>query len=101
MFRKKWHSKFPTGALRTLVISNTRAKDYEHATETRLNTICRPVDTKDRFIAAVDAEVQEIRADKQRKARFMKEQIELRRQLRKSREEGIDTTILNMIKALN
>lgn len=49
----------------------------------------------------MDAEVQEIRADEQRKARFMKEQIELRRQLRKSREEGIDTTILNMIKALN
>ena len=44
------------------------------------------IDTKDKFIAAVDAEVQEIRADKQREARFMKEQIESRRQLRKSRE---------------
>ena len=62
------------------------------------------VDTKDKFIAAVDAEVQEIRADKQREARFMKEQIELRRQLRKSREEGQiqerNKNTLGLIKAL-
>ena len=62
------------------------------------------VDTKDKFIAAVDAEVQEIRADKKREARFMKEQIELRRQLRKSREEGQiqerNKNTLGLIKAL-
>ena len=62
------------------------------------------VDTKDKFIAAVDAEVQEIRADKKREARFMKEQIELRRQLRKSREAGRieerNENLLSMIKSL-
>ena len=58
------------------------------------------VDTNDKFIAAVDAEVQEIRADKQREARFMKEQIELRRQLRKSREAERDKNTLGLIKAL-
>ena len=35
--------------------------------------IFKTVDTKDKFVAAVDAEVQEIRADKQREARFMKD----------------------------
>ena len=62
------------------------------------------VDTKDKFVAAVDAEVQAIRADKQREARFAKEQIELRRQLRKSREEGQiqerNKNTLGLIKAL-
>lgn len=48
----------------------------------------------------MDAEVQEIRADKKREARFMKEHIELRRQLRKSEEAGRDKTVLNMIKSL-
>ena len=48
------------------------------------------------ILNTVDAEVQEIRADKQREARFMKEQIERRRELRKSREAGI----LDMAKAL-
>ena len=48
--------------------------------------------------------MQEIRADKKREARFMKEQIELRRQLRKSREEGQiqerNKNTLGLIKAL-
>lgn len=54
------------------------------------------VDTKDKFIAAVDSEIQDIRADKQREARFMKEQIERRRELRKNR----DKIMLNMVEAL-
>ncbi len=58
------------------------------------------VDTKDKFIAAVDAEVQEIRADKQREARFMKEQIERRRELRKNREAERNKNTLGLIKAL-
>ena len=89
-FREKWHPKIAAGDLRTLVVFNTKAKDYQHAAEIRpfFDMIRGTVDTKDKFIAAVDAEVQEIRADKKREARFMKEQIELRRQLRKSREEG-------------
>ena len=52
----------------------------------------------------MDAEVQEIRADKKRETRFVKEQIELRRQLRKSREEGQiqerNKNTLGLIKAL-
>ena len=44
----------------------------------------------------VDVKAQDIRADKQREARLMKEQIERRRELRKSRDENI----LAMIKAL-
>ena len=48
--------------------------------------------------------MQEIRADKKREARFVKEQIELRRQLRKSREEGQiqerNKNTLGLIKAL-
>lgn len=48
------------------------------------------------ILNTVDAEVQEIRADKQREARFMKEQIERRRELRKRWEAGI----LDMAKAL-
>lgn len=58
--------------------------------------IFKTVDTKDKFVAAVDAEVQAIRADKKREARFMKEQIERRRELRKSREVGILTVAKNM-----
>ena len=101
-FREKWHPEITAGDLRTMVVFNTKAQDYEHATEIRpfLDMIRGTVDTKDKFIAAVDAEVQEIRADKQREARFMKEQIELRRQLRKSEEAGRDKTVLNMIKSL-
>ena len=48
--------------------------------------------------------MQEIRADKKRETRFVKEQIELRRQLRKSREEGQiqerNKNTLGLIKAL-
>ena len=84
--------------MRTLVVFNTKAKDYQHAAEIRpfFDMIRGTVDTKDKFIAVVDAEVQEIRADKKREARFMKEQIELRRQLRKSREARILTVAKNM-----
>ena len=101
-FREKWHPEIAAGDLRTLVVFNTKAKDYQHAAEIRpfLDMIRGTVDTKDKFVAAVDAEVQAIRADKQREARFMKEQIELRRQLRKSEEAGRDKTVLNMIKSL-
>ena len=105
-FRDKWHSEISAGDLRTLVVFNTKAKDYQHAAEIRpfFDMIRGTVDTKDKFIAAVDAEVQEIRADKQREARFMKEQIELRRQLRKSREAGRieerNENLLSMIKSL-
>ena len=105
-FREKWHPEIAVGDLRTLVVFNTKAKDYEHAAEIRpfLDMIRGTVDTKDKFIAAVDAEVQEIRADKKREARFMKEQIELRRQLRKSREAGRieerNENLLSMIKSL-
>ena len=101
-FREKWHPEIAAGDLRTLVVFNTKAKDYQHAAEIRpfLDVIRGTVDTKDKFVAAVDAEVQAIRADKQREARFMKEQIELRRQLRKSEEAGRDKTVLNMIKSL-
>lgn len=105
-FRDKWHPKIAAGDLRTLVVFNTKAKDYQHAAEIRpfFDMIRGTVDTKDKFIAAVDAEVQEIRADKQREARFMKEQIELRRQLRKSREAGRieerNENLLSMIKSL-
>ena len=101
-FREKWHPEITAGDLRTLVVFNTKAKDYQHAAEIRpfLDMIRGAVDTKDKFVAAVDAEVQAIRADKQREARFMKEQIELRRQLRKSEEAGRDKTVLNMIKSL-
>ena len=97
-FREKWHPEITAGDLRTMVVFNTKAQDYEHATEIRpfLDMIRGNIDTKDKFIAAVDAEVQDIRADKQREARFMKEQIERRRELRKNR----DNTILNMVKAL-
>ena len=97
-FREKWHPEIAAGDLRTLVVFNTKAKDYEHAAEIRpfLDMIRGNIDTKDKFIAAVDAEVQDIRADKQREARFMKEQIEWRRELRKNRDENI----LAMIKAL-
>ena len=81
-----------------MVVFNTKAQDYEHTTEIRpfLDMIRGTVDTKDKFIAAVDSEVQDIRADKQREARFMKEQIERRRELCKSR----DKIMLNMVKAL-
>lgn len=41
-----------------------------------------------------------IHADKQREARFVKEQIELRRQLRKSRETERNKNTLELIKAL-
>ena len=101
-FREKWHPEIAAGDLRTLVVFNTKAKDYQHAAEIRpfFDMIRGTVDTKDKFVAAVDAEVQAIRADKQREARFMKEQIELRRQLRKSEEAGRDKTVLNMIKSL-
>ena len=97
-FREKWHPEITAGDLRTLVVFNTKAKDYQHAAEIRpfLDMIRGTIDTKDKFIAAVDAEVQEIRADKKREARFMKEQIERRRELRKSEERGIT----NMVKAL-
>ncbi|WP_346790673.1 Rpn family recombination-promoting nuclease/putative transposase [Limosilactobacillus ingluviei] len=97
-FREKWHPEIAAGDLRTLVVFNTKAKDYQHVAEIRpfFDMIRGTVDTKDKFIAAVDAEVQEIRADKKREARFMKEQIERRRELRKSRETGI----LDMAKAL-
>ena len=94
-FRDKWHPEIAAGDLRTLVVFNTKAKDYQHA-----DMIQGTVDTNDKFIAAVDAEVQEIRADKQREARFMKEQIELRRQLRKSREAERNKNTLGLIKAL-
>ena len=82
-----------------MVVFNTKAQDYEHATEIRpfLDMIRGTVDIKDKFIAAVDAEVQDIRADKQREARFMKEQIERRRELRKSREETMLTVTKNMV----
>ena len=105
-FREKWHPEIAAGDLRTLVVFNTKAKDYQHAAEIRpfLDMIRGTVDIKDKFIAAVDAEVQEIRADKKREARFMKEQIELRRQLRKSREAGRieerNENLLSMIKSL-
>ena len=105
-FREKWHPEIAAGDLRTLVVFNTKAKDYQHAAEIRpfFDMIRGTVDTKDKFVAAVDAEVQAIRADKQREARFMKEQIELRRQLRKSREEGQiqerNKNTLGLIKAL-
>ncbi|WP_276860378.1 hypothetical protein [Limosilactobacillus ingluviei] len=101
-FREKWHPEITAGDLRTMVVFNTKAQDYEHATEIRpfLDMICGTVDTKDKFIAAVDAEIQDIRADKQREARFMKEEIERRRELRKNREEERRNTILDMIKAL-
>ena len=101
-FRDKWHPEIAAGDLRTLVVFNTKAKDYQHAAEIRpfLDMIQGTVDTNDKFIAAVDAEVQEIRADKQREARFMKEQIELRRQLRKSREAERNKNTLGLIKAL-
>ena len=101
-FRDKWHPEIAAGDLRTLVVFNTKAKDYQHAAEIRpfLDMIRGTVDTNDKFIAAVDAEVQEIRADKQREARFMKEQIELRRQLRKSREAERNKNTLGLIKAL-
>ena len=97
-FREKWHPEITAGDLRTMVVFNTKAQDYEHATEIRpfLDMIRGTVDTKDKFIAAVDSEVQDIRADKQREARFMKEQIERRRELRKNRDE----IMLNMVKAL-
>ena len=97
-FREKWHPEITAGDLRTMVVFNTKAQDYEHATEIRpfLDMIRGTVDTKDKFIAAVDAEVQDIRADKQREARFMKEQIERRRELRKNRDE----IMLDMVKAL-
>ena len=99
-FREKWHPEITAGDLRTMVVFNTKAQDYEHATEIRpfLNMIRGTVDTKDKFIAAVDAEVQDIRADKQREARFMKEQIERRRELRKSREAGREETMLTVTK---
>ncbi|WP_019206936.1 Rpn family recombination-promoting nuclease/putative transposase [Limosilactobacillus ingluviei] len=101
-FRDKWHPEIAAGDLRTLVVFNTKAKNYQHAAEIRpfLDMIRGTVDTKDKFISAVDAEVKEIRADKKREARFMKEQIELRRQLRKSEEAGRDKTVLNIIKSL-
>ena len=104
-FREKWHPEIAAGDLRTLVVFNTKAKDYQHAAEIRpfldmIQGTVDTVDTNDKFIAAVDAEVQEIRADKQREARFMKEQIELRRQLRKSREAERDKNTLGLIKAL-
>ncbi|KRN44288.1 Rpn family recombination-promoting nuclease/putative transposase [Limosilactobacillus ingluviei] len=105
-FREKWHPEIAAGDLRTLVVFNTKAKDYQHAAEIRpfFDMIRGTVDTKDKFVAAVDAEVQAIRADKQREARFVKEQIELRRQLRKSREEGQiqerNKNTLGLIKAL-
>ena len=104
-FRDKWHPEIAAGDLRTLVVFNTKAKDYQHAAEIRpfldmIQGTVDTVDTNDKFIAAVDAEVQEIRADKQREARFMKEQIELRRQLRKSREAERDKNTLGLIKAL-
>ena len=97
-FREKWHPEITAGDLRTMVVFNTKAQDYEHATEIRpfLDMIRGNIDTKDNFIAAVDAEVQDIRADKQREARFMKEQIERRRELCKNR----DKIMLNMVKAL-
>ncbi len=97
-FRDKWHPEIAAGDLRTLVVFNTKAKDYQHAAEIRpfFDMIRGTVDTKDKFIAAVDAEVQEIRADKKREARFMKKQVEWRRGLRKSWEAGI----LDMAKAL-
>ena len=97
-FREKWHPEITAGDLRTMVVFNTKAQDYEYDTEIRpfLDMIRGTVDTKDKFIAAVDAEVQDIRADKQREARFMKEQIERRRELCKNR----DKIILNMVKAL-
>lgn len=99
-FREKWHSEITAGDLRTMVVFNTKAQDYEHATEIRpfLDMIRGTVDTKDKFIATVDAEVQEIRADKQWEARFMKEQIERRRELRKSREAGREETMLTVTK---
>ena len=77
-FREKWHPEITAGDLRTMVVFNTKVQDYEHATEIRpfLDMIRGNIDTKDKFIVAVDAEVQDIRADKQREARFMKEQIE-------------------------
>ena len=98
-FREKWHPEITAGDLRTMVVFNTKAQDYEHATEIRpfLDMIRGTVDIKDKFIAAVDAEVQDIRADKQREARFMKEQIERRRELRKSREETMLTVTKNMV----
>ena len=101
-FREKWHPEIAAGDLRTLVVFNTKAKDYQHAAEIR--SFLDMIHTKDKFVAAVDAEVQAIRADKQREARFVKEQIELRRQLRKSREEGQiqerNKNTLGLIKAL-
>ena len=105
-FREKWHPEITAGDLRTMVVFNTKAQDYEHATEIRpfLDMIHGTVDTKDKFIAAVDAKVQDIRAEKQREARFMKEQIERRRELRKSREAGQtqerNKNTLGLIKAL-
>ena len=105
-FREKWHPEITAGDLRTMVVFNTKVQDYEHATEIRpfLDMIRGNIDTKDKFIVAVDAEVQDIRADKQREARFMKEQIERRRELRKSREAGQiqerNKNTLGLIKAL-
>ena len=105
-FREKWHPEITAGDLRTMVVFNTKAQDYEHDTEIRpfLDMIRGTVDTKDKFIAAVDSEVQDIRADKQQEARLMKEQIERRRELRKSREAGQiqerNKNTLGLIKAL-
>ena len=105
-FREKRHPEITAGDLRTMVVFNTKAQDYEHDTEIRpfLDMIRGTVDTKDKFIAAVDSEVQDIRADKQQEARLMKEQIERRRELRKSREAGQiqerNKNTLGLIKAL-
>ena len=34
-FREKWHPEIAAGDLRTLVVFNTKAKDYQHAAEIR------------------------------------------------------------------
>ena len=49
-----------------------------------------------KIIDTIDEEFQDLRAGKQREARFMKEQIERRRELRKNRDE----IMLNMVKSL-
>ena len=56
-FREKWHPEITAEDLRTMVVFNTKAQDYEHATEIRpfLDMIRGNIDTKDKFIAAVDA----------------------------------------------
>lgn len=93
--------KLKFGDQRTIVIFNALAKKFDQNDQTIksfLDLMRKQVDNKDRFISQIQSEITKVKQDPERRAGFMKYELDLMDAKREARKEGQNLATNNAIK---